>query len=269
MSPQAEDDSESRADDDEPASPDLPAATRKKVNKLLKERRELRAELSQLKPTAEIGSELETFAKTNDLSGDDVAHGLQIMAMLRRGDHQAFYQAVAPYVRTAQEVLGVVLPKDLQTQVQQGQMSEAVARDYARQRIQGQRAEIELQNQAVATQRLQRQAVQGDVQRAVSNFETRLSASDPDYRAKAPVVRRVAQGMLLERGNSISSVQEALEISRAAYDEVNKQLRTFQPTPRATHPSPNGASQTPSARATPKTLMEAALQGLDNARRGG
>ena len=116
---------------------------------------------------------------------------------------------------------------------------------------------------------LQVQSVQSDVQRAVSSFELRLSANDPDYKAKAPVVRRVAQGMLLERGNSISSVEEALAISKAAYDEVNKQMRAFQPVPKATHPSPNGASQTPSARAAPKSLMEAAYQGLENSRRGG
>jgi hypothetical protein len=75
--------------------------------------------------------------------------------------------------------------------------------------------------------------------------------------------------MLLERGNTIGSVQEALEVSKAAYDEVNRQMRSFQPTPRATHPMPNGASQTPSARAAPKSMMEAALQGLENSRRGG
>jgi len=96
-----------------------------------------------------------------------------------------------------------------------------------------------------------------------------LSASDPDYKAKAPSVRRAAQALLFERGGTISSVQEALEITKSAYDEVNRTMRAFQPAPRATHPQPNGATQTPSARAAPKTLMEAALQGLDQARRAG
>jgi hypothetical protein len=266
---QAETEPETDADEDDQLPKEVEALVRKKFNRLLKQRKQLQAELAELRPPADIGVELETFANTNDLSGDDIANGLHIMAMLRQGDYRGFYQAIAPYVRTAQEVLGVVLPKDLNEQVRQGRITEDMARDYARQRIQGQRAEYELQNQTVALQRQQRQAVQGDVQRAVSNFELRISASDPDYKAKAPVVRRVAQGMLLERGNQISSVEEALAISKAAYDEVNKQMRAFQPAPRATHPSPNGASQTPSARAAPKSLMEAAIQGLENARRGG
>jgi hypothetical protein len=269
-SQQAEDEPETDSDDDdEPPSPEVPAATRKKINKLLRQRRELRNELSQLKPAAQIGAELQTFSEEHGLTGDDLAQLLHLGATLRAGDYKAFYTAIAPYVRTAQEVLGVVLPKDLQDMVRNGQMTETAAKAYARDRISGKRAEYDLQATTQANQRQQVQAVQGDVRRAVASFETRLSASDPDYKAKAPVVRRVAQAMLLERGNTISSVQEALEVSKAAYDEVNRQMRSFQPVPRATHPMPNGASQTPSARAAPKSMMEAALQALDNSRRGG
>jgi hypothetical protein len=75
--------------------------------------------------------------------------------------------------------------------------------------------------------------------------------------------------MLHERGGTIGGVQDALQITKAAYDEVNRQMRAFQPTPRATRPVPNGATQTTSARAAPKNMMEAALQGLENARRAG
>ena len=191
------------------------------------------------------------------------------MAMLRRGDYESFYKEIAPYVRKAQEYLGVVLPRELAEAVRTGQMTETAAKAYARQVFDGQRSQFELQAATEAQQRAQVQYVQNDVKRAVASFEARLSANDPDYKAKQPVVRRVAQGMLLERGNRISSVEEALEISRAAYTEVNNQMRSFQPVPRATHPQPNGASQTPSARAAPKTMMEAVLQGLETSRRGG
>src|SRR4051812_4459368 len=112
--PDSEDQAETDdgADDEEPPAEAAPAV-RKKINKLLKQRRELRAELSQLQGPAQIGSELDTYAKKNDLSGEDIANTLQMAAMLRAGDYKAFYQAVAPFVRTAQEYLGIVLPKDL------------------------------------------------------------------------------------------------------------------------------------------------------------
>jgi len=256
------------SDDDEPPQDATPLA-RKKINKLLKQRRELRDELSRVRPAAEIGSELETFAKQNDLAGDDIANTLRIAAMLRHGDYASFYQAIAPFVRTAQEYLGIVLPRDLQEEVRKGQMTEAAAKAFARQHFDRQRAEFERQAVETASNRQAVQYVQTDVQRAVSNFELRLSASDPDYRAKQPAIRRVAQALLYERGGTISSVEEALALTQDAYNEVNRQVRSYQPKPMATTPKPNGASQSPSARPAPKTLMEAALQGLETARRTG
>jgi hypothetical protein len=259
--------------DDEQAAEASPAI-RKKINKLLKQRRELRAEAENLRTEVEglrgaasVGGELEQFARTANLSGDDVANTLKIAAALRSGDYAAFYQMVAPFVRTAQEYLGIVLPTDLAGRVRQGQMTEAAAREFARQRFDHQRATITAQEAQAASQQQALVNVQGNVQRAVSSYETRLAASDPDYKAKAPSVRRVAQAMLLERGGRIASVEDALEITKAAYEEVNKHTRSLLPKPRATGSMPNGSAQTPSARAAPKTLMEAAIQGLENSRR--
>ena len=105
------------------------------------------------------------------------------------------------------------------------------------------------------------------MQRAVSSFEERLAANDPDYAAKADAIRRTAQALLLERGGKIGNVQEALEVVQAAHREVSAQYRRYVPQPRATSPYPNGNSQQPNARPAPKNMMEAALAGLENARR--
>jgi hypothetical protein len=262
-------DTETAEADDEQAPADAAPLVRKKINKLLKDRRELRREVEALRPNAEIGGELAQFATANDLSGDDISNTLRMAAMLRSGDYESFYKAVAPFVRTAQEYLGVVLPRDLADRVRAGHMTEVAAKEFARQRYDHQRSQVELEATTEAVSRQRIVATQAEVQRAVSSFENRLSASDPDYKAKAPSVRRVAQALLHERGGTIQTVDDALKITKAAYEEVNRQMRAIQPQPRPTRPMPNGASQTSSARAAPKTLMEAALQGLDNARRAG
>jgi hypothetical protein len=261
--------------DDEQAQEASPLI-RKKINKLLKQRRELRGEVEglrgeveSLRGSAQTGAELEQFARTAQLSGDDVANTLKIAAALRQGDYATFYKMVAPFVRTAQEYLGIVLPNDLSQRVRAGHMTEQAAREFARQRYDQQRAEIRRDEAEVVSRQQHVEHVQSDVQRAVTSLENRLAASDPDYKAKATSVRRVAQAMLHERGGQITSVQEALEITKAAYDEVNAQMRSIVPRPRATNKLPNGSTQTPSARPAPKTLMEAALQGLETARRAG
>jgi hypothetical protein len=264
---EGEDDTSTDEDDEKAATEAANPATRKKINKLLRQRRELRDEVSRLSPVAEIGNELHTFAKTNDLSGDDVILALGIAASLRKGDYQSFYQTVGPYVRRAQEYLGLVLPPDLAERVQQGQMTETAAKEFARTRFDHTRAEATAEAAKTAERGMQLQSVQSDIQRAVSSLEGRFAATDPDYKAKAGSVRRVAQAMLFERGGTIGSVQDALEITKAAYVEVSKNFRSAQPAPRPTLPTPNGHGQTPSVRAEPKTLMEAALLGLENSRR--
>lgn len=269
--PDSEDQADTETDDadDDDTPPETSAPTRRKINKLLKQRRELRSQVAALEGPAQIGSELENFAQTNNLTGNDLAHGLRIMAQLRAGDYESFYASVAPFVRTAQEYLGVVLPAQLQKQVQQGQMTETVAKGLARQWYDNQRVVAERQQLEEANRIQAVQNVQTDVRRAVSNFELRLSASDPDYKAKAPAVKRAAQAMLFENGGTIENVEQALAITKAAYDEVNRQMRSVIPRPQATRPPANGTGQTPSARAAPQSLMEAALQGLAQSRRAG
>jgi len=246
---------------------DAPSKTRKKVRLLLDQRRELREHIAQIQPDAEVGYTLSNFAHENDLAADDIVSGMNAMAAIRRGDYAHFYQIVAPYVRHAQEVLGLVLPEDLGRSVKAGQLPEAAARELAQLRFRQLRAEDQARTVTANAESERTQFVQNDVQRAVSALENRFAASDPDYRAKADSVRRTAQAMLFERGGKIGSVREALDVVQAAYNEVNTQYRRLQPQVRATSPQPNGHSQQPLARSAPKTLMEAALAGLENARR--
>jgi hypothetical protein len=260
--------------DDDDAEPDAHAASpviRKKINKLLKQRRELRETVNQLqtlRQPAEIGSQLEGFAQQNDLSADDIVKGLGIMAALRRGDWQAFYDGIAKPMRQAQEYLGHAIPADLRQQVAQGQMTEATARQMARMRMDQQLSQVTQQAEQTRSAQRTLALTQDSVTRSVSAFEGQLAASDPDYARKADFVKRVAQAKLQERGGFIANAEEALEITKQAYDEVNRAIRKLQPAPHATGRQPNGNGQTRQARAEPTSLMEAALQGLDRSRNG-
>jgi hypothetical protein len=112
------------------------------------------------------------------------------------------------------------------------------------------------------------QSTQDYVQRTVTALEEQFAASDPDYKRKSASVLRTAQAMLHERGGTISNVQEALQITKAAYDEVNANIRKMQPAAHATSRQPNGNGQTRQARPEPGSPYEAALLGLEKARNG-
>ena len=62
---------------------------------------------------------LASFARENDLAPDDIVLGLNAMAAMQtRRLRRRFISSIAPYVRKAQEVLGLVLPEDIGGRVQ-------------------------------------------------------------------------------------------------------------------------------------------------------
>jgi len=258
---------ESSATEEVPES--VPAPIKKKLRKLQKEALKYKHEVENLKPSAEIGQQLQNYASSNNLSSEDVVFALDLAAMVSRNDYESFYKVISPLIRHAQEVTGVVLPQDLQGMVEQQQMTPQAAAEFARTRFE--RAQYE--NQARQMQQVQEtqqvSQVKDNVQRSVSAFEQRLAAQDPDYKAKADAVRRAAQAMLFERGGRISNQHEALQIVQAAYNEVNAQYRRIKQPVRATAPTPGASNpQTPPARSAPKNLMEAVLSGLAKSRAG-
>jgi len=259
---EGEEKAEVSADDDE-VPQDAPPKTRKRMNKLLRERTELRNQVASLQPNAEIGEQLNNYVAANNLSGQDVIFALDLAGMVARGDYQGFYQVISPLVRHAQEVTGIVLPPDIQNMVEQQQMTPEAARQYAQSRFERADYEVKARNLEQMRTSQQQASIKDSVQRGVAALEARLAANDPDYKAKADAVRRTAQAMLFERGGRINSVDDALKITNAAYAEVNKQFRRLQPAARATAPTPGASNhQTGSTRAAPKTMMEAALAAM-------
>ncbi len=262
-------DTDDQTPEDETVPDNVPAQTRKKINKLLRERRELREQVTTLSSSAEIGQQLQSYAEANNLSSQDVVFALDLASMVARGDLSSFYDTISPIIRHAQEVKGIVLPPDIQQMVDQQQMTPEAARQFAQSRFERVNYEAQVRNMNQRHQAETVHRVKGDVHRSVAAFEQRLMATDPDYKAKADMVRRTAQAMLAERGNQIASAEEALQITQRAYKEVNDQFRRIQPSARATAPTPGMSNhQTSSARAAPKNMMEAAIQGLARSRTG-
>jgi hypothetical protein len=271
-----EDGAEAPEDDDDDDEGEAPVDAgnprlQKKIRKLLQQRQELRnavAEYEAMRPVAEIGAQMQAFATANKLTGDDVAKVMQLGAMLRAGDYAGFYEMVAPFVRTAQEYLGIALPKDIRERVKTGQMTEAAARELVRTRMDQRRGQQQFTEQRSEIAARDLQQTQTQVERSVNAFESQLAAADPDYKAKASAIRRTAQAMLLERGGTIQTVQDALNITKAAYDEVNASMRRLRPVPVGTSTRPNGNGSTSPVTAEPRSMMEAALQGLARSRNG-
>jgi hypothetical protein len=230
--------------------------TRKRIEKLLGERNELRHERAEYAPFIE--------AMTNhDINREDITLLLGAGAALRKGDFEAFLAGVMPYVETAQSMVGQRLSPDLEDQVNQGYVSSDAARELAQRRAHEQytQGEQERTRKRDDQQAVDRHAM--EVTTGISDWEKSIALRDPDYSQKADAVRRYAQALIQEHGAPRSAAQ-AVEYAEHAYKEVSELTKSVAPQRQPTRrtPSSDHSSNAHGAQTEPGSLMEAAMQGL-------
>jgi hypothetical protein len=243
--------------------------TKARMEKLLAQRHAARQEAEAAKPLAAKWQQMEGYLAKHNLAASDANMLLGIGASLRRGDFKAFLDGVMPYVTHAQEALGMAVPADLQSKVEQGELSEDAAKQLTVARIQTARLQGELKANT-DTQAAQRQAqaqaqTVATINSAVTTWEQSIRARDPDYAKIAPEVEAEARLLIAAHGQ-VKSVEEATAIAERAYARVKRLYAAGRPAPAATPKQPSGARSVNGARAEPRNIMEAAMLGLERAR---
>lgn len=264
-------------DDDlskDPTEEELAQATpkqAKRIRRLLEERYQLREQIKGLDVEAQISRSLKTYLQTHDIAKEDFQLTLDLAAAMRAGNFRAFLEGVGPYVQLATEALGLTLPNDIQQSVARGQMTQDAGAALSRERYARALAEqnaTRLSQQQQIHHRQQNGAdLSRSVEQAVTAWENQVRTSDPDYGRKEATVRNFLWAVIQERGVP-QSPEHAVEIAKDAYERATNTLREFAPAPRPTRQVPSSIGRTAAgARPEPKTLMEAALLGLERAQR--
>jgi hypothetical protein len=239
--------------------------TRLRMEQLLSERNGYRTE-------AQVTQTLRDFLVVNDIAKEDFQLTLDLAAAMRRGDFQGFLNGVGPYVQLATQALGITLPPDLQGEVQAGRVGYEVAAQMSRDRYARALAE---QRATRATQVMSSQQdytrqtdLSRSIEQTVAQWEQGIRQTDPDYGRKEETVRNFLWAVVREKGVP-QTPEHAVEIAKEAYARANNTLRQFAPPPRATRavPSSMNRSAAPGARPEPNSMMEAAMLGLERARR--
>ena len=243
--------------------------TRKRIDEFRAEIKGLRSQIAPLEAQAQTTQALQNFLKQADIAKEDFGLVLDLAAAMRRGDFRTFLEGVAPYVKLAQESLGIQLPADLQRAVQSGHMTQDAARYTAQVRAREQLAQGQLARVTQeTTQRDHAQAVrefQASVAGAVSNWEQGVRRSDPDYARTEHVVRELLHAVVHERGPPRSPA-EAVEIAKQAYERAKAMSSRFMPSPRGTHQVPSSINRVNGARTEPKSLKEAIHFAIERSR---
>jgi hypothetical protein len=273
------------ASDDDPELPEEVTAdeqakygktAKRRINKLTRQREKLQGELQRMQPSAQAADQVTKYLRDADISRDDFLMTLELAAAMRRGDFKTFYEGVRPYMKLAEEYLGVSLPQDLQQQVQQGHMTTQAAAMYSKERMDRAMAQTNaarqqqaLQQHQVASQQnasqQQQQYLASQVKTTVDAWEKRIAASDPDYAAKQPAVNDTMWAVVREQGPP-QSADHAIKIAEEAYRRVNQRYQAWAPQRRPTSRVPSSTGRTAGVTPEPKNLLDVVKQARESAR---
>jgi hypothetical protein len=239
----------------------LSKAAQRRIKKLKAQRQKLAGEVQRLTPDAAAAAQVSDYLRQHDIGQDDFLMGLELMAAMRRGDFAKFHAGVQPYMKLAEEYLGISLPPDLQQQVAQGHMTTQAAAMYSRERMDRAMAQTNaVRNQAALQQHQQSSQLEvlaSKVANAVNNWEAITARADPNYAAKKTAVQTALKAMVHDQGPP-RSPEHGVQLATEAYRRVNEQYRGWTgPQRRPTSRVPSSTGRTAGVAPEAKTLLEA------------
>jgi len=194
--------------------------------------------------------------ETNDLSSEETAEGLVIMGLMKSDPEKAL-EMLEPHYNRLREMLGKALPPDLQKQVDEGYVTEELARETAQLRRQAEAANFTMETQERSRQQQAQAQALTVVKQSVERWEAQVRSTDPDYAKKEPFVKDQVRILVVQRGRPKTEA-EAVQMAQEALQIVNGRMGALLPRPAATHQSPrHGSSSQSNAAPVPKTLAEA------------
>lgn len=241
-----------------------PQKTQRRIQQLLKDRKEVREELEALRPDVEAYRQVRTFMQNNDLDDQAFNTLLQVGAAIRKRDWQPVLTVLEPLVDQAKTALGRQVPKDLQQQVDDGYITEDMAKAYAKERAARELAEQRQQDIERRSQQGQQQMLRQTLQSEAINWEAAKRASDPDYERRSEAIKELVAAQVKSNGFP-PTPQAARDMFDAVYARVQAMIpplpATPKPAPKPTRATPDGES-VPAAQTRPEPKnLEEAMQG--------
>lgn len=242
----------------------------------------IRQELDHVKPAVENYRQIDTFCKSNSITPEQFGKNLQIQAMINQGNIEGALKELMPLVDSLKGFTGDVLPSDLQTAVDSGDLTLKYAKEVAAGRARLQFGEKKIQHDQQAMLAQQQAIVQRQLSDAVATWEEQRRNADPDYKPKPKPtdpdgkwekVKREFLGMIHEtdtKGNFVRPVKSPSEFTNLleeAYKSVDSYAKRISaPKPvkkplRSDRNSSNGHLNSKSIEDAP-TLQEAVARGL-------
>ncbi len=245
----------------------LSQKAKRRFHKLAGEVTDLTKKVGDLEPQAQQFDKMVRFVAEAGLSPDEVNRGFDVMKAIKQDPLRAF-EMLSPVYEQLRQLVGDVLPQDLQQAVSLGRITEDHARELARTRSAATLREQQLQRfeqrTSVERQQADTQGKWGAAASATTEWEHSKAKSDPDWKLKQPRVIELIELDLLKRQRTnphfVPTTEDAVSMANDALKTVNEDFKRLRPTPKAINTITDVASSRSEAK--PKTALEAAKQGL-------
>lgn len=225
--------------------------------------KQLADERDSFKDRASQWDQLSAWARDSGLAADELSQSLAIAKMVKQSPHEAL-AALRGVVADLEKVTGYELPEDLTEKVERGLIDEETARELSVGR--NQVARTEQQRRDDAAQRAaqadltSRRDLAQSIGKAVTEFETSLESTDPDYQKIKGLVKSKVVELMHEDGVPVDANSAVAQVKKAVA-EIKQQLSSVIPQRKATKQVPAGSTHGHSG-ARPQTSLEAARMAL-------
>lgn len=249
------------AEDDKPP----PFHEHPRWKSLTKERDDLAKERDGLKGDAAEYRTISTFMDKNGVTHSQVVDALHLLALLN-SDPAKGREAMAKSLADLDARIGETLPDDLKTAVEKGEITEDRAKELSKARAgktladEREAARIE-QEEADKAARDQASHVAG-MQTAVKSWAAVTAKTDRDFAKKTDLIKERVGEILRARGKMLQSAEDAVTVTRTAYEDVNRRINSFVPAKTGREFVKAEGGGTGGDPPAPKTPLEALRGGL-------
>lgn len=240
----------------------LPFGKHPRWKAVIGENQELRKFRETAAPQLEEYGRIREFMHRNEIAPEEM-QGLYVLAAMLKHEPEKALATLRQMIEPLERFTGDRLPDDLQSDVDDGVITEERAKELARLRSTGKFREEQTQRQAERTQQDQVVALRRSQAQVVTDWEAKTRASDPDYPRYQEWVALELRRLHAEK--PARTPEEALSYAQQAYSTVKAK---FQATIGAAAPHvPRGpsAAHAPGSNGrqpAPATMLDAVRQAL-------
>jgi len=237
---------------------DVPFNAHPRFKELIKEKNTYKAKVAEYESDAKQYRQIQEFMQSSQLTAEEVAEGLVLLAEMKSGDAGKAYDALQKKLEALAVTAGKKLPEDIEQRIEQGYVDRETAEQLYQQQAVAQRqaqlAQARLNQTAVENQRQQVM----NIANTVAAWESATRVSDPDFDIKAELVRDRVRAKMASLGMP-RTPDEALSLSKGAYEEVSQMLKRAQG-PKQAMRTAVGGKVNGSAAPEPQNLLDVIRQ---------